>query len=100
MKQYYDRRAPGYDDWYLGRGRYVGSRDEEAWRAELARLTEVIAGLPPVRTLDVACGTGFLTRHLRGDVVALDASEAMLAIARKRLPDARTILAEAVPLPF
>src|SRR5215216_5275818 len=100
MKQYYDRRAPGYDDWYLGRGRYVGSRDEEAWRAELARLTEVIAGLPPVRTLDVACGTGFLTRHLRGDVVALDASPAMLEVAKAQVPNAELLLGEALALPF
>ena len=33
------------------------------------------------RTLDVACGTGFLTRHLRGELTALDQSEAMLARA-------------------
>ena len=41
----------------------------------------MVAALPPARTLDVACGTGFLTRHLRGEVVGLDASEAMIEIA-------------------
>jgi ubiquinone/menaquinone biosynthesis C-methylase UbiE len=50
--------------------------------------------------LDVACGTGFLTRHLRGEVVAIDQSEEMVRIARARMPHARVLCADAVPLPF
>jgi SAM-dependent methyltransferase len=60
----------------------------------------VARALPPTRVLDVACGTGFLTRHLRGDVVAVDQSARMVAIAASRLPDARVFEADAVPLPF
>ena len=41
---------------------------------------ELAARLPPARTLDVACGTGFLTQHLKGFVAALDQSPAMIAI--------------------
>jgi demethylmenaquinone methyltransferase/2-methoxy-6-polyprenyl-1,4-benzoquinol methylase len=41
---------------------------------------ELVARLPPARTLDVACGTGFLTQHLKGFVAALDQSPAMIAI--------------------
>jgi len=100
MKQYYDLRAPAYDDWYLGRGRYIATRDEAAWRAELASLVEVVAALPPVRTLDVACGTGFLTRHLAGEVVGLDASPTMLEQARAQAPNADLLLGEALALPF
>jgi ubiquinone/menaquinone biosynthesis C-methylase UbiE len=33
----------------------------------------------------VACGTGFLTRHLRGEVIAIDQSPSMAAIATARL---------------
>jgi len=54
----------------------------------------------PCRVLDVACGTGFLTRRLRGDVTALDQSEAMLAIAAERVPDAALVRADIPPLPF
>ncbi len=46
------------------------------------------ASLPPARTLDVACGTGFLTRHLAGEVVGLDQSDAMIEIAREQAPNA------------
>ena len=53
-----------------------------------------------MRTLDVACGTGFLTRHLRGDVVGLDASERMLEVARLQAPAARFEQGDALSLPF
>jgi ubiquinone/menaquinone biosynthesis C-methylase UbiE len=99
VKEYYDRRAPGYDDWYLGHGRYA-SRDAAAWNADLAGLVATIESLPPARTLDVACGTGFLTRHLHGDVVALDQSAAMLEEARKAVARATFVQGDAFALPF
>ena len=71
MKAYYDRRAPEYDEWYRGVGRYA-ERDRPGWDDEVTRLIDVIEALPSARVLDVACGTAFLTRHLRGDVTALD----------------------------
>jgi ubiquinone/menaquinone biosynthesis C-methylase UbiE len=99
VKAYYDRRAPEYDDWWLGRGLYA-DRDRPGWEDELRELEQFVAGLSPVRTLDVACGTGFLTRHLGGDVVGLDASARMLALAREQAPNARFVLGEALALPF
>jgi ubiquinone/menaquinone biosynthesis C-methylase UbiE len=63
-------------------------------------LERVVADLPPLRTLDVGCGTGFLTRHLRGDVVGLDASERMLELAREQAPNARFVQGDALSLPF
>jgi ubiquinone/menaquinone biosynthesis C-methylase UbiE len=99
VKAYYDRRAPEYDDWWLGRGLYA-DRDRPGWEEELRTLTRVIAELPSKRTLDVACGTGFLTRHLRGDVVGLDASERMLTVARQQAPVARFVCGDALALPF
>lgn len=99
MKAYYDRRAPEYDDWWLGRGLYA-DRERPGWEDELRLLEGVIRDLPPVRTLDVACGTGFLTRHLPGDVVGLDASERMLEVAREQAPQARFEHGDALSLPF
>ncbi len=99
MKAYYDRRAPEYADWWLGRGLYA-NRERPGWEGELRLLEDVIRDLPPVRTLDIACGTGFLTRHLRGDVVGLDASERMLEVARGQAPQARFEHGDALSLPF
>ena len=53
-----------------------------------------------MRTLDVACGTGFLTRHLPGEVVALDQSARMLAEAREQAPTATFVRGDALELPF
>ena len=99
MKTYYDRRAFEYDDWWLGRGRFA-ERDRPGWDEEVDVLAELIGSLPPARTLDVACGTGFLTRHLRGDVVGLDQSERMLSVAREQAPAARFVHGDALELPF
>jgi SAM-dependent methyltransferase len=89
QKRYYHLRA--------------GEYDRSAWDAEtdeVGRLLDVIAGLGPARTLDVGCGTGFLSQHLPGKLTLLDASDDMLAIAGARVPHAAVVHADALPLPF
>jgi trans-aconitate 2-methyltransferase len=68
----------------------VSSTPQQAWATDvLARLK----GIPPDATvLDVGCGTGRVTELLlalvpRGRVLAIDASENMVALARFRLGD-------------
>ena len=99
VKEYYDRRAPEYDDWYLGRGKFA-DRVRPEWEAERTTLAELLEALPPRRTLDVACGTGFLTQYLPGDVTGLDQSERMLQEAARRAPDATLVQGDALQLPF
>jgi ubiquinone/menaquinone biosynthesis C-methylase UbiE len=99
VKVYYDQRAQEYDDWWRGEGLYA-ERVRPGWEEELAELERFLHALPPKRTLDVACGTGFLTRHLRGEVVGLDASERMLEAARKQAPTAEFVRGDALALPF
>jgi ubiquinone/menaquinone biosynthesis C-methylase UbiE len=98
MEPYYERRSAEYDDWYLGAGLYAG-RDRPGWEDELAAVEDVVSSLPPSPTLDVACGTGFITRHLRGRVVAMDSSPGMLAESRAR-HDHPLVRADAFALPF
>ena len=83
MRAYYEQRASEYDDWWNGTGLFA-ERDRPGWAEEVAELIALLEGLPPARTLDVACGTGFLTRHLPGDVEAIDQSPQMVEIARSR----------------
>jgi SAM-dependent methyltransferase len=96
---YYDARAGEYDEWYEGEGKFA-ALDRPGWDAEVDRVLSLIAAFPAARTLDVACGTGFLTRHLKGVVVGLDASSAMVAIGQKRLPNGVVVRGDALDLPF
>jgi len=96
---YYDRRAPEYDDWWRGTGLFE-ERERPGWEAETADVVALVAGLAPGRTLDIACGTGFLTGHLRGLAVGLDQSASMVAIAQSRLPDGLALVGDALDLPF
>lgn len=99
MEEYYDLRAQEYDDFYTGE-RHYAERDRPGWFEDRAALEGWIASLSPVSVLDVACGTGFLTRHLRGEVTALDQSDRMLDVARERIPGASFVQASGLALPF
>ena len=81
MAEIYARARPGYP------------ADAVAWLVGDAR-----------RVLDLAAGTGKLTRGLAADareLVAVEPSEAMLAELRRAVPAARALVgtAEAIPLP-
>jgi ubiquinone/menaquinone biosynthesis C-methylase UbiE len=95
--RYYDQRAAEYDEWYTGQGSFAG-RERPGWTAEVDQVVNLVRHLPPARTLDVACGTAFLTRHLQGFVVGLDQSPSMVAIAQSRLPDGLAIVGNALKL--
>ena len=85
---YYRARAPLYDDWWEARG--SDPRPDElraAWRTERARLEadleEWCAGLSGASVLELAAGTGNLTRiaaRHAGHVTAVDASPEVLEI--------------------
>lgn len=92
MRAYYEARAREYDDWWLW---HVDQHPEE-----FAALVSVVESLPPARTLDVGCGTGFLTRYLHGDVVGIDQSASVLEIAAEQAPEAELVQGEGIELPF
>lgn len=83
----YDARA---DEWVAERT----PRHLDDARRFAARVT----GAGPV--LDAGCGPGWYAGALGPDVVALDASSAMLALARDRAPAARLVQADLAHLPF
>jgi len=91
---------PANYDQYLGPILFHGSANDLAGRLA------VTAGL---RVLEVACGTGLLTRRLldrldgRGSLLATDLNEAMIAYGRSRIPrrpDLEWSQADATKLPL
>ena len=86
--------------------RYLGPVLFEGYARDLARRVPVKQGM---RLLEVACGTGIVTRHLRERLprdarfVATDLNPPMLDFARRRLEGVRGIewqTADACALPF
>jgi ubiquinone/menaquinone biosynthesis C-methylase UbiE len=96
-EEYYGRRAAEYDESIIAG---LDTETAAAFAQEMAALGSVLAALPPARVLDVACGTGLFTQHLRGQVVALDQSAGMLTVARGRIPTAQLVQAAVPALPF
>jgi demethylmenaquinone methyltransferase/2-methoxy-6-polyprenyl-1,4-benzoquinol methylase len=99
VRAMFDRIAPRYDraNTVLSLGR------DRAWRRRAAD-----AAAAPVggAALDIACGSGQLTRELRkhvghaGRVVGLDFSDRMLAVARAAHPAIEWVQGDATNLPF
>ena len=72
----------------------VSSQPQQAWASEVLARLDGIA--PDATVLDVGCGTGRVTEALlaivpRGRVLAMDASEGMVALARARLGDRASV---------
>ncbi len=89
MIDYYEARAPEYDDWYLRRGRYArGAIHDAAWNAELdaaGRWLDAVAWQGEL--VELAAGTGWWSPLLasRGELSLYDTSPAALDRARERL---------------
>lgn len=90
----------------LGYAQWAESYDEpgnDTIALEEPIVRTLLADLPPGRVLDAACGTGRHAAHLAAaghEVVGVDASEAMLAHARRRLPEADLRVGELTRLPL
>jgi len=82
LRKYYDDTALDYDKMY--------ARRDSAWRRELEALADAMTiAMADRRVLEIACGTGFWTEivaKVARHIVAVDSSEKMLAVARKRKP--------------
>jgi SAM-dependent methyltransferase len=81
-------RTPGHDSY---------------WRFHRKRFLELLPPEVDGRVLDVGCGEGRLTRELRAggwNIVGIDASPAMIELARQADPDGDYRVADAAALPF
>jgi SAM-dependent methyltransferase len=83
MQSYYATRAPEYDRVYLKPERQTDLRLIEEWLRH--RFFNA-------RVLEVACGTGYWTQFIAGaagHVVAIDASQETMDMAKSRVPEGR-----------
>ncbi len=89
LVEYYEARAPEYDDSYLRRGRYErGPIHDAAWNAELDAAGRWLDGLPfRGEIVELAAGTGWWSPLLasKGELSCYDAAGAPLDRARERL---------------
>ena len=89
MVDYYEARAPDYDDWYLRRGRYSrGAIHDAAWNAELDTAGRWLDEQPWAgEIVELAAGTGWWSPLLasRGELSLYDTAPAALDRARERL---------------
>jgi ubiquinone/menaquinone biosynthesis C-methylase UbiE len=89
--------AEGYTAWAP-----VYDGPNPAVEAETPVVREILSRAPRGDALDAACGTGRHAAHLRElgyDVVGVDATEAMLDVARAKVPDATFHLGALEDLP-
>ncbi len=92
QSQYYEARAPEYDDVWYRRGRYdLGPSGNARWFAETARLEAAVDSVVTSgNVLELACGTGLFTQRLARQakrLTAIDASAAVLEINAARTGD-------------
>jgi SAM-dependent methyltransferase len=89
LLEYYEARAPEYDDWYLRRGRYErGPVHDAAWNAELDAAGRWLDELPiGGEIVELAAGTGWWSPLLasKGELSMYDGASAPLDRARERL---------------
>jgi SAM-dependent methyltransferase len=91
--EYYRARAPWYDDWWYREGQYAtGGELENRWRVDvesmLADLDDWLLTVRPAHVLELAAGTGELTRRIVGRVervTVVDAAPEMIAINEAKL---------------
>lgn len=91
--EYYRARADEYDQWWQRAGRYDrGPAATALWRCEVAEVEAALHRLAPTGSiLELACGTGWWTRHLAeraSSLTCVDASPEVIAVNRKRLAEA------------
>jgi demethylmenaquinone methyltransferase/2-methoxy-6-polyprenyl-1,4-benzoquinol methylase len=103
----FDQIAPTYDT----ANRVMSMGVDKSWRRKACDLAYEFKGEDTLdKIVDVACGTGDMMEFWRsraeisgvavGDIVGVDPSEGMVAVARKKFPDFNYHIAKATEIPL
>jgi len=90
--QYYDERAPEYDEVYFGKG--PGIPEPKSYGKDVKAITGICADFGHGHLVDIGCGTGFwLPYYINNckDVTLIDQSQKMLVECQKRVKQLDTI---------
>ena len=90
QRAFYRARAPKYDEWWQGRGRYGrGEKEAREWHRQVATVEATLASFEATGdVLELAGGTGWWTERLArtaGRLTVVDASPEALALNRERV---------------
>ncbi len=101
QRAFYRARAPEYDEWWQGRGRYRREHDQaREWRRQLATVEAALETFNPAGdVLELAGGTGWWTERLARTarrLTVVDASPEALELNRDRVgrPDVDYVMAD------
>jgi ubiquinone/menaquinone biosynthesis C-methylase UbiE len=101
QRAFYRARAPEYDEWWQGRGRYRREAEQaQEWRRQVAVVEAALASFDPVGdVLELAGGTGWWTERLArtaDHLTVVDASPETLELNRERVgrPDVEYQIAD------
>jgi len=93
MNDYYNERAPEYDEIYMGKGP-ASISNPDAYKTETTILAQLVEQYCVGNHLDMPCGTGFWLPHYAQKcqhMTLVDQSENMLAECRKKASEARVL---------
>ena len=90
QRAFYRARAPKYDEWWQGRGRYDrGEKEAREWHCQVATVEAALASFDPQGdVLELAGGTGWWTERLArsaGRLTVVDGSPEALVLNRERV---------------
>jgi len=98
--EYYQKRAPEYDEWWRRQGRYDRGADANAqWQKDVREIVTALNDFGPSgKILELAGGTGTFTQQLlpsASELTVVDASPEMLELNRSRLRSPKVRYVEA-----
>ena len=93
MLEYYNERAPEYDEAYTLERVPVSISDLSAYKAEVTALSTIVERIICGRLIDIACGTAHWLPHYASrcsHITLFDQSQRMLSESRRRAKSLRT----------